>query len=284
MYSLDGKVALVTGAASKPGFGHAIAVRLAQEGADIVVVDKDLPPDGLSEDDLIEGWKGIVSVVEEVEALGRKALAIKTDITDSQQVKDMVTNAVGKFGKLDILVNNAGIMEEFTPIIEFDEQVWRKILAVNLNGNFHCSKHVAKSMVERGGGGKIINLSSQVGRTGAAQLGAYVSSKFGIVGLTQTLAHELAPHKINVNAICPGAAPTNLSPSMGGSGRTQARLQGVSVDEANTQSYGWLLPMIPWGRMCTPNDIANVAAFLASSESDYLTGLAISVTGGALMP
>ncbi|MFC1993685.1 SDR family NAD(P)-dependent oxidoreductase [Chloroflexota bacterium] len=281
MYNLSGKIALVTGAASKPGFGHAIAVRLAQEGADIVVVDKDLPPDGLSEDDHIEGWKGLISVVEEVEALGQKAFAIKTDITDGQQVKDMATKALDKFGKVDILVNNAGIREPLAPIIEFDEQIWNRILAVNLTGTFLCSKHIAKSMVERGGGGKIINFSSLVGKMGAKEMGAYVASKFGIVGLTQTMALELATYKINVNALCPGMSPTNLS--TGRQIRAEARSKGISIEEATNQTYGALIPLVPLGRITMQEDIANIVAFLASSESDYLTGLAISVNGGMLM-
>ncbi|MFC2058115.1 SDR family NAD(P)-dependent oxidoreductase [Chloroflexota bacterium] len=281
MYDLSGKVALVTGAASKPGFGHGIAVRLAREGADVVVVDRDLPPDGLSEVDISEGWQGLLSVVEEVEALGRKALAIKTDITDSQQVRDMVAKALDKFGKVDILVNNAGIVEPRAPIIEFDEQTWNKIISVNLTGNFHCSKYVAKSMVERGEGGKIVNLSSFAGKSGAPQIGAYVASKFGIVGLTQTLALELAPHKINVNAVCPGAAPTNLG--MGRQIRAESHSKGISIEEATNQAYAALIPGIPLGRVAQVDDIVNVVAFLASSESDYLTGLAISVTGGSLM-
>jgi len=281
MYDLSGKVALVTGAASKPGFGHAIAVRLAKDGADVVVVDKDLPPDGLSEDDIIEGWQGLISVVEEVETLSRKALAIKTDITDSHQVRDMVEKALNKFGKIDILVNNAGIIESRAPIIEFDEQNWNRVLAINLTGNFHCSKYVGKAMVERGKGGKIINLSSSTGKVGAPTIGAYVASKFGIVGLTQTLALELAQYKINVNAVCPGLAPTNLS--MGRQIRSESRNKGISIDEATNQAYAFLIPGIPLGRVAQVDDIANAVAFLASNEADYLTGLAISVTGGAIM-
>ncbi|MFC1926450.1 SDR family NAD(P)-dependent oxidoreductase [Chloroflexota bacterium] len=281
MYNLNGKVALVTGAASKPGFGHAIAIRLAQEGADIVVVDKDLPPDGLSEDDHIEGWQGLVSVAEEIETLGRKALAIKTDITDSQQVRDMAAKTLEQFDNVDILVNNAGIREPLAPIIEFDEQTWNRILAVNLNGTFLCSKYVAKAMVERDKGGKIINVSSLVGKMGAKEMGAYVASKFGIIGLTQTLALELAPFKINVNALCPAMSPTNLS--VGSQVRTEARSKGISIEEATSQVYAALIPQVPLGRVTKQEDMANMVAFLASSESDYLTGLAISVTGGMLM-
>jgi len=281
MYDLNGKVALVTGAASKPGFGHAIALRLAKEGADVVVVDKYLPPEGLSEDDRIEGWQGLASVVEEIEALGRQAVAIKTDITDGQEVKEMAAKALERFGKVDILVNNAGIIEERAPIIDFDENTWNRILAVNLNGTFLCSKYVAKSMVERGEGGKIINLSSFAGKAGAEQIGAYVASKFGIVGLTQTLALELARFNINVNAICPGAAPTNLS--MGRHIRSEARQSGITIEEATNRAYAALLPQIPLGRVAQTKDIANAVAFLASGESDYMTGLAISVSGGSLM-
>jgi meso-butanediol dehydrogenase/(S,S)-butanediol dehydrogenase/diacetyl reductase len=281
MYNLNGKVALVIGAASKPGFGHAVAVRLAKEGADVVVADKFLPPDGLSEDDHIEGWQGILSVAGEIEALGRKALVVRADITDSKQVQNMVDEALKKLGKIDIMVNTAGIMELRKPIIEFDEQVWNQVISINLTGTFLCAKYTAKAMVERKQGGKIINFSSPAGKKGTNELGAYVASKWGIVGLTQTLALELAPYKINVNAVCPGAAATNIG--VGRNIRSEARRLGVSIEEATIRAYDWLLPYIPLGRITTVDDVANVVAFLSSSESDYMTGLAISISGGQIM-
>ena len=274
MHELSGKAALVTGAARKRGLGRAAALRLAEEGADVVVVSKYRPPELLPEDEKAEGWGGLESVVAEIEARGRQALAINADISISQEVKQMVELALSKFGKINILVNNAAIMPKPTPLVDLDEETWERIIAINLTGPFLCSKAVAKSMMEQGEGGKIINISSQGGRQGAPGLSAYSASKFGLIGLTQVLALELAPYKINENAICPGPTITNL---------TKTARPGLTWEETINRVTAQYAPNIPLGRLGTPEDAANVVAFLASSKADYMTGQAINISGGLQM-
>ncbi len=291
MYDLSGKVAIVTGAARKRGLGRAIALLLAKEGADVVVVGRKYP-DSKSEifleEELAEGWRGLDSVVEEIQAAGRHGLAVRADLSVSNDVGRMVEEATAKFGKIDILVNNAayfwprnGNQPMFTDLIDLPEEVWDRVLEVNLKGPFLCCKSVAKRMILRGKGGKIVNISSRAGKTGIAGIGAYCCSKFGLNGLTQTLALELAPYKINVNSVCPGRIRTqqygvNMIKSL-------AQQKGISIEEARSQVDADVLPFIPLGRVAEPEEVASVVAFLCSSESDYMTGQAINVTGGRIM-
>jgi NAD(P)-dependent dehydrogenase (short-subunit alcohol dehydrogenase family) len=186
----------------------------------------------------------------------------------------MVELALSKFGRIDILVNNAGITLELMPLIETAEDDWEKIIAINLTGPFLSSKAVARSMIERGGGGKIINISSRAGKQGIAGLGAYSASKFGLIGLTQVLALELAPYKINVNAICPGQIITDIA---------REDYPRLTWEEIKQKVVAEHISHIPLGRIGTPEDVANVAAFLASNEADYMTGQSINVTGGRRM-
>lgn len=281
MYDFNGKVALVSGAGSKMGMGHAICVRLAKEGADIVAVDQFLPPEGLDDEDRIEGWRGKESVVEEVKALGKEAIALGADISDSRQVQDMAKAAIEKFGKVDILVNNAGMVDDNTSVIDKDEKIWDRILAVNATGMFLCTKYIAKNMVERGEGGKIINISSIARKRGFPGMTAYSASKHAVVGLTQATALDLAEHKINVNCLCMGSVVTEL---MTGRGlRAEAHSSGISLEEAIERRYAHVKTRVPLGRPGYVDDIAAAVCFLASFESDYMTGLAISITGGEIM-
>ena len=274
MYKLNGKVVLVTGAARKSGIGRAAALRLAGEGADVVVVGRYRPFELFPEEEKAEGWHGLESLVSEIEAKGRQALAITADVTLNQEVSQMVELALSKFGRIDILVNNAGVAHGLIPLVDLDEDRWKEIIAINLTGPFLCSKAVAKSMIERGGGGKIINISSRAGRQGISGLGAYSASKFGLIGLTQVLALELAPYKINVNAICPGQTTTDMA---------RQDYPGLTWKEIGKRLTEDHVTHIPLGRLGTPEDVVNVIVFLASSETDYMTGQAINVTGGRRM-
>ena len=281
-YELSGKVALVTGVLNKYSIGHAISLRLAQDGADVAVVDINRMPQPLSEEDRIEGWRGLDSVVEEIEAMGRQGIAIVADVTRSEQVKEMVDKTLAKLGKIDILVNNAAILGPLgVPTLEYDDQIWHKVLAVNLTGPFLCSKVVAKVMVERGQGGKIVNVASLAGKIGCPGIAAYGASKAGLINLTQTLALELAPYKINVNALCPGTTFTEMG--TGHPIRRLARELGISIEEATDQVYAEQIRDIPLGRVALPEEQANAVAFLASKESDFITGIALNVTGGRVM-
>jgi len=291
MYDLCGKVAIVTGAARKRGLGRVIALRLAKEGADVVVVGRKYPdskPEIFLEEELLEGWQGLDSVVDEIQELGRLGFAVRADLSVSKDVNEMVEKTLARFGQIDILINNAayywpskGDQPIFTNIIDLSEEVWDGVLDVNLKGPFLCCKAVAKSMMQRGKGGKIVNISSRAGKMGIAGLGAYCSAKFGLNGLTQTLALELAPYRINVNTVCPGRIRTRQHGMDMISNLAQQR--GISIEEARAQVDADVLPFIPLGRVAEPEDVANVVAFLCSSESDYMTGQAINVTGGRIM-
>jgi NAD(P)-dependent dehydrogenase (short-subunit alcohol dehydrogenase family) len=277
--ALNGKVALVTGAGSKRGMGHAVAIRLAREGAKVGVVDKYLAPRSLFSGD--EGWKGLDAVVQEIESLGGEALAIAADISNSKEVEEGVKRVLGKFGKIDILVNCAAIRGKFNiPVVEYDDQEWVRILAINLTGAYFISKAVAKDMIRRGQGGKIVHISSQAGKRGLAGSAAYSASKFGVIGLVESLALELAPYRINVNAINPGIFVTNLRDEWI---EEESKKSGVTVDAFREQEYKRAGSGIPMGRMGTPDDIANLVLFLVSSQSDYLTGDDIMIDGGSTL-
>ena len=203
MYDLNRKVALVTGAGGKGGLGRAIAVRLAEEGADVVVNDIVIN-DFNAQHPRLPNWAGLPDVVREIEALGRGAMGVVADVSDAGQVDRMVNQVLQRFDRIDILVNNAGAPagRDRVPVVELDEDVWDLVQRVNVKGTFLCCKAVARAIIARGKGGKIINISSVSGKKGAARFAAYCASKFAVRGFTQALALELAPHRINVNAIC----------------------------------------------------------------------------------
>jgi meso-butanediol dehydrogenase/(S,S)-butanediol dehydrogenase/diacetyl reductase len=279
VYDLSGKVCLVTGAAGRRGMGRAIAVRLAAEGADVVVNDKFLIPP--REQGKYKGWRGLESVVEEIEALGRQALAIKADVSSSRQVNEMVAKAFDRFGRIDILVNNAGISGAGRiHTIDLEDKDWARFLSAMLNSSFLCSKAVGKQMVKKKIKGKIIMIDSVCGKIGLKGDVGYDVAKFGVLGLTQVLALELAPHGINVNAVCPGLIQTD---QWLGELKKRARIEGISIEEMERQFLAPLKRLIPLGRPGKPEEIANMVAFLASSESDYITGQAINVCGGWVM-
>jgi NAD(P)-dependent dehydrogenase (short-subunit alcohol dehydrogenase family) len=276
MSSLEGKVALVTGTAAKRGMGHAIALRLAQEGADIVLADKFAAPRSLFPGD--EDWKGLEDEVKEIEALGRKAMAVVMDIARGQDVENLITQTVEKFGKLDILVHCAAIRGPVgTPLVDHTEKDWRDCLEVNVLGTFLLSRAAAKHMIARGQGGKILIFASGAGTHGVKGSSAYGASKAAVISLVKTLALELAPHQINVNAINPGAIITNLRD---GAFTKMAQDQGVSPEEARQKDYKMMSGMIPMGRMGTVEDIANLSYFLVSEQSNYITAEAIGIGGG----
>ncbi len=277
MYDLSGKVALVTGAGGEKGIGRAIATRLAQEGADVVVNDVASRPYS----DSPTGWGGLPDVVKEIEALGRQGLGIVADVTDNSQVEDMVRQIVERFGHIDILVNNAGSRpgKDRVAVVDLEEEAWDLVQRVNVKGTFLCSRAVARQMIPQDRGGKMIVISSSAGKRGHARFAAYCSSKFALIGFTQSLALELAPHKINVNAICPGLVDSErlifISAAMASEGETAEQYRTRYLEGRSAET--------PLGRVADGSDIARTAAFLSSSESDYLTGLAISVSGGTMM-
>lgn len=277
MYDLKGKVALVTGAGGEHGIGRAIAVRLAVEGADVIVNDVARRPHKENQ----SGWQGLDSVVSEITALGRKALAVVADITDSLQVDGMVREAVSHFGHIGILVNNAGALaaRDRVAVVDLDESDWDRVQSVNVKGTFLCSRAVARHMIEHGQGGKIINMSSIAGKEGRARYAAYCASKAAVINFTQSLAQELAPHAINVNALCPCLVETERVAHMAAA----LKPDSMSTEEYRKELVDEWAEQTPLGRIAQPADVAKTAAYLASSEADYLTGLAVNVAGGSMM-
>jgi 3-oxoacyl-[acyl-carrier protein] reductase len=241
---LKDRAAIVTGAGQ--GIGRGIALKLAAKGANVAVSD-------INSDTAKR-------TAREVEDLGRIAVALNTDVSKEAQVEEMVEAAVREFGKVDILVNNAGIARSGT-LLKLSAGAWDEVLAVNLKGMFYATKAAAKHMM-KASYGKIINISSIYGRTGTIGDSNYAASKAAVIGFTKSIARELARHNVNVNVILPGMVDTPL-------------LKGIPDK--------YLAPMIeeiPLRRVGTPEDIGNVAAFLASDEASYITGAAIEVTGG----
>ncbi len=281
MYNLTGKVAVVTGAGGRHGIGRAIATRLAREGADVVVTDIPESVTAIRAEDRADGWEGLSSVVSEIEAEGRQALGIFSDVSDSAQVDDMIKQALDRFGKIDILVNNAGSRpgRDRVLVVDLEEDAFDEVMRVNVRGTYLCSRAVARHMVARGGGGKIIIISSGAGKRGIARYAVYCASKFALVGFTQALAQEMAAHKVNVNAICPGLVDTErvdfIAAALAAEGESAEEHRALMVQERSTR--------VPMGRIAQGGDIANMAAFLSSAESDYVTGLSISVSGGSEM-
>ena len=270
MYELSGKVALVTGAGGESGLGRAIACRLAREGADVAVTDVDGNSSGL--------WLGLPAVVDEIKAMGHGALSLISDITDSAQVEKLVAATLDRFGRIDILVNNAGAPAgpDRVPVVELDEAVFDQVVRVNVKGTFLMCRAVAKHMLERGGGGNIINMSSLSGRRGKKKYAVYCASKFAIIGFTQSLACELGEHGIRVNALCPALIDNERVYGMASS----LRPENVSIEEFHDVIVDHVSQSNPLGRLGTPQDVADVAAWLVSDQAKYITAQAINVTGG----
>ncbi len=281
MYNLNGKVAIVTGAGGRHGIGRSIALRLAQEGADVVVTDIQRSTDAMRPEDRQAGWQGLNSVVGEIETLGRQALGLFSDVSDPAQVTGMVAQTLDRFGHIDILVNNAGSQpgRDRVLLVDLEEDAFDEVMRVNVKGTYLCSRAVATHMIARGGGGKIIIISSGAGKRGRARFAAYCSSKFALIGFTQSIAQELAEHKINVNAICPGLVDTERTDFIAAA----LAPEGQSAEEHRVLMIRERSESVPLGRVAQGDDIARTAAFLASGESDYLTGLSISVAGGSEM-
>ena len=275
MYDLKGKVALVTGSGGKRGIGRAIVKRLASHGAYLVVNDVENQSRGQ------DGWDGVNSVVGEVQEIGGQAMGVIADVSDAVEVEEMVNRVVDRFGRLDILINNAGSRpgRDRVPVVHLEENAWDSVYSVNVKGVFLCSRAAARRMIDQNEGGKIVNISSSRGKQGAALYAAYASSKFAVIGFTQSLALELAPHQINVNAVCPGMVDTDRI----GLIAAALKQEGESTDKYHERMIREREAQVPLGRIAAAEDVAKTVAFLASSESDYLTGLSISVTGGTHM-
>ncbi len=250
--NLKDKAAIVTGSAG--GIGRGIALKLASLGAKVGVADIKA-----------EAAKETLSLIEKG---GGRGLVLNTDITDRNQVQEMVKATLDQFGKLDILVNNAG-WDIIEPFVKNNPDLWEKIIAINLKGPIYCTRAVLDHFISRQYG-KIVSISSDAGRVGSSGEAVYSACKGGIIAFTKTIAREMARYKINVNCVCPGPTQTPLLAEI-----TQGET-GAKIIEAMTHA-------VPFRRLAQPEDIAGAVAFLASDEAGFITGQTLSVSGGLTM-
>jgi len=276
MNDLQDKVAFITGAGSKRGIGHAVAIRLAQGGYNVALTDKYEAPTSLFADD--KKWRGLPEIVEEIRALGREALSIVADVIDGTAIDNAVAKTIEKYGKIDVLVNCAGtIGKRDTPVVELSLSDWMIPVTTNLTGSFLVAKAVSREMIKRKQG-KILMVSSIAGRKGNAQLAGYSASKFGVIGLVQSLALELAPYNINVNAICPGPIVTNLRDLWL---VHKAAETSTDVEAARHNFLKKKANEIPLGRLGEASEVAELVFFLVSERASFITGQSYNICGGS---
>lgn len=242
---LDGKVALVTGGSR--GIGRAIALRLAEEGADLAICARNVAAAG--------------EVAAAIETLGRRCLVRQADVADAEQAAELVATTIAELGRLDVLVNNAGITRD-NLLMRMKEEDWDEVLAINLKGAFNCVRAAVRPML-KARGGRIVNITSVVGLLGNAGQANYAASKAGLIGLTKSLARELASRGITANSVAPGLVP-----------------ETGMTDGLTEQQQEQMIATVPLGRAGTPEDVAHAVAFLASDQAAYITGQVLSVDGG----
>ncbi|KZP26749.1 NAD(P)-binding protein [Athelia psychrophila] len=256
-------VALVTGSGSARGIGRAISLRLADDGFDVAVTD------------IPTNQRNLETLVEEIKAKGRKSCSILADVTQEEQVKMMVETVVRDLGGLDVMIANAGVCPSGDILTETSAEDFQRTFDVNTKAVFFCYKYAGKQMIAQGRGGRILAASSSLGKKAAPFMAPYCASKFAVRGLTQSLAQELGPHGITVNAYCPGPVDTELLAE-----------SAARVDEKQGRAPGTFMKMLdkasPLGYKGAPVDIASVVAYLASKEAHFITGQSITVDGGVV--
>ncbi|MDA1278858.1 MAG: SDR family NAD(P)-dependent oxidoreductase [Chloroflexi bacterium] len=264
---LHGKVAIVTGAGRMRGIGRGTANVLARMGADVVVTGTGRNPDTFPDDEKQAGWRDIQSTAQEVEAFGVRALALVSNVADQIDVKKMIDATVAEFGRVDIIVNNAAAPygDDRVAVLDMNTDAFKKIIDVKLMGTFYCSKAAAAQMVKQGDGGRIVNLSSTMGKSGRANTSAYNAANFAVDGFTQALAKELGVHQITANSVCPGLTETSRLDPLGRTDRWAARIAEVPLRRAGTDE-----------------EVGELIGFLCSPRAAYITGQSINVNGGSI--
>ena len=257
---LKDRVAIITGAGS--GIGQGVAQRFAREGAKLALVD--IRPDSLED------------TAAQLKDSGTEFDTYTGDVSITADVEGFFSAAVQRFGRIDIAVNNAGIGTPVAPLHMMTDEGFDQTVAVNLRGVFLCMRAAARQMIKQGGGGRIISVSSQAGKTGFPLLGPYCATKAGVILMTQAMAKEVGTFKINVNCVCPGTIDT---PLLRGGLDPILKAAGQDLEEWALKN----MPTIPLGRVGYPADVAKVITFLASDDGDYMTGQAINITGGQEM-
>jgi NAD(P)-dependent dehydrogenase (short-subunit alcohol dehydrogenase family) len=274
MRGIEGKSVMITGAGRRKGLGEGIARRFVEEGANVLIADLDRVAGDHFPEHGVPAPSEMDQVVADLRAIsGGRVESAVCDVRDEGQVAAAVTRAVDVFGGVDVLINNAGIGYLMSPIVDTRVEDFEVVLDVNLVGTFLATKHAGRVMIEQGRGGRIINISSQGGKSGFPHAGAYVSSKHAVIGFTRTAAIEFGPHGITVNAVCPNHVTTGL-----GSWQNEyfSKLLGQTLDEY----MEGMRSRIPMGRNGLPEDIAATCVFLASDDAAYISGDALNVSGG----
>jgi 3-oxoacyl-[acyl-carrier protein] reductase len=263
---LEGKVAVVTGAGRMRSIGRPIAVALARAGCDVVITGTGRPPERYPDDEKAAGWRDIESVADEIRALGRRAWAVVTDVSDPTAVDELATGVTDQFGRVDVVVNNAGAARgaDRVPVIDLEPAEWHKVIDVNLHGTFYMSRTFGRRLVEQGTGGSIVNISSVGGKLMAARTAAYAASKAAIHALTCAMAEELGPDGVRVNAVCPGIVDTY-------------RLDDIPRGEPFDRM---VRERIPLRRAGTGEDVASMVVYLCADQGAWVSGQLYTVDGG----
>jgi NAD(P)-dependent dehydrogenase (short-subunit alcohol dehydrogenase family) len=272
---------LITGAGGMRGVGRATALKLAQQGADLALTDVHREPEDLPPGEIRLGWRGLDSVAEEAQAVGRRCFTRPCDLGQTDQVQQLVQQVVGHYGRIDILVNNARaiIGRDKVPVTELAEDVWQHFLAINTTAVFLLTKMVGREMIRQGRGGRIINIASNAAKQASARGAAYSTSKFAVLGLTQASALDLAPYSITVNAVCPGPINTDRLSYWE---RARAEEEGIPLEDFRARIVKEAGQATPLGRIAEAEDVANMVSFLASEDAAFITGQAYNVNGGLL--
>ena len=271
---LAGKTAVVTGSGRAGGLGFAIARRLAEDGASVVISDIGESRDAATASEHIGEQGEMEQLATALEGLGVEASTQACDVRSLDEVRALARHAVDAHGSLDIWVNNAGIGYIMKPLLDVTEDDWRAVIDVNLTGAFFGLKAAAEIMVEQGKGGRIVNIASQAAKSGFPHAQAYTSSKHGLVGLVRSAAHELGPHDITVNNVCPNHVTTGL-------GAWQNEYFAEVTGAGSVEDYlKAMAARIPMGRPGLPEDTANAVAWLCTEEARYITAESMNVSGG----